>query len=165
MSPDFHITTFKHYKGVCMWVCVLNCFGHAWLWESMDCSPPGSSVHGILQARKLSGLPCPPPGDLPDPGIEFESLVSPALAGGLFTTSATWEGHGYCGWWLVIHSELECVIDTWKCIYLSGSFFHHKNMLLSILDNLRSYHSDKKYFTVRDSLLFSIHLTHVACIF
>ena len=38
-----------------------------------------------------SGLPCPPPGGLPDPGIEPASLTSPALAGGFFTTSATWE--------------------------------------------------------------------------
>jgi len=38
----------------------------------MDHSPPGSSVHGIFQARieYWSGLPFPPPGDLPDPGIE-----------------------------------------------------------------------------------------------
>ena len=33
----------------------------------------------------------PPPGDLPDPGIKPVSLMSPALAGGFFTTSATWE--------------------------------------------------------------------------
>ena len=46
---------------------------------------------GILQARILSGLPCPPPGDLLDPGIEPASLASPALAGGLFITSTTWE--------------------------------------------------------------------------
>ena len=39
-----------------------------------------------------SGLPCPRPGDLPNPGIEPMSLLSPALAGGFFTTSATWEG-------------------------------------------------------------------------
>ena len=38
-----------------------------------------------------SGLPFPTPGDLPDPGIEPESLVSPAVAGGFFTTSAPWE--------------------------------------------------------------------------
>ena len=46
----------------------------------------GSSRH-----EYWSELPCPPPGDLPDPGIKLESLVSPALAGGFFTTSATWE--------------------------------------------------------------------------
>ena len=36
-------------------------------------------------------MPCPLPGDLPDPGTEPESLKSPALAGGFFTTSTTWE--------------------------------------------------------------------------
>ena len=46
------------------------------LYNSMDCSPPGSSVHGILQARYWSGLPFPFPGDLPNPRIE---LRSPAL--------------------------------------------------------------------------------------
>ena len=39
-----------------------------------------------------SGLPFPPPGDRPEPGIELESL---ALAGGFFTTSATWEALGF----------------------------------------------------------------------
>ena len=58
--------------------------------DAMDCSPPGSSVHGILQAGIYwSGLPCPPPGDLPDPGITPSVLTSPALAGGFFTTTAT----------------------------------------------------------------------------
>ena len=42
----------------------------------MDCSPPGSSVHGIFQEEYQSGLPCPPPGDLPTPGIDSRS---PAL--------------------------------------------------------------------------------------
>ena len=52
----------------------------------MDCGPPGSSVNGILQASIGSGLPCPPPGDLPDPGTEPMSLMSPVLAGRFFTT-------------------------------------------------------------------------------
>ena len=38
-----------------------------------------------------SGVPFPTPGDLPDPGIEPVSLVFPALAGGFFSTIATWE--------------------------------------------------------------------------
>ena len=38
-----------------------------------------------------SGLPCPPPGDLPNPRIEPTSLMSPALPGGFFTTSAMGE--------------------------------------------------------------------------
>ena len=57
----------------------------------MDCSPPGSSICGILQARIQSGLPYLPPGDLPNPGIESRSLKSSAWAGRFFTTSATWE--------------------------------------------------------------------------
>ena len=56
----------------------------------MDCSPPGSSVHGISEARILSGLPFPPPGDLPGPGIE---LGSPVLAGGFFTTEPPGKPH------------------------------------------------------------------------
>jgi len=40
-------------------------------YNTMDCSPPYSSLHGISQAGIYwSGLPCFPPGDLPDPGIE-----------------------------------------------------------------------------------------------
>ena len=54
-------------------------------------SPPGSFVCGISQARILSGWPFPPPEDLPDPGIELVSLMSPALIGRFFTTSNTWE--------------------------------------------------------------------------
>ena len=52
---------------------------------------PGSSVHGILQARILEWVARPPPVDLPHPGIEPASLTSPALACLFFTTSAMWE--------------------------------------------------------------------------
>ena len=58
---------------------------------SMDYRPPGSSVHGILRQEQWSGLPGPPSGDLPVPGIEPASLTSLALAGRFFTASATWE--------------------------------------------------------------------------
>ena len=55
------------------------------LCDPVDCSPPGSSVQGIAPAEYWSGLPFPPPGDLPDPGIEPMSLASLVLAGGFFT--------------------------------------------------------------------------------
>ena len=61
------------------------------LCNPIDYSSPDFSVHRILQARILEGLPCPPPGDLLDPGIKPSSLISPALAGGFFTTSAIWD--------------------------------------------------------------------------
>jgi len=57
----------------------------------MDCNSLGSSVHGHVQTRILEELPCPSPGDLPDPGIKPVSLISPALAGRFFTTNTTWE--------------------------------------------------------------------------
>ena len=56
------------------------------LWTVVHQSP--LSVE-LSRQEYWSGLPCPPPGDLPDPGIEPTSLSSPALAGGFFTTSAT----------------------------------------------------------------------------
>ena len=46
---------------------------------------------GLSRQDYWSGLPCPPPGDLLNPGIEPLSLTSSALAGRFFTTSATWE--------------------------------------------------------------------------
>ena len=56
------------------------------LCDPMDCRLPDSSVRGISQARILECLPCPPPGDLPNPGIKPEFLASPALAGRFFIT-------------------------------------------------------------------------------
>ena len=55
----------------------------------MDCSLPGSTVHGFSRQEYWSEFPHLPPEDLPDLGMEPESLTSPALAGGFFTTSTT----------------------------------------------------------------------------
>ena len=49
-----------------------------------------------------NGLPFPSPGDLPNPGTETMSLVSPALAGGFFTICATWEPQGDLEGWGVV---------------------------------------------------------------
>jgi len=65
------------------------------LCDPMDCSPPGSSVRGIPQARVRSGLLCPDPPDLPDPGIKPMSLTSPALAGGFPTWEAPYNTASY----------------------------------------------------------------------
>ena len=58
------------------------------LCDPMDCGPPGSSVHGILQAGILEWIAISSFRYLPDPGIEPVSL---ALPGRFFTTSITWE--------------------------------------------------------------------------
>jgi len=52
----------------------------------VNCSPPGSFVHGIIQTRRLNELLFPSPGDLPDSGIKSMSLKSPELTGGFFIT-------------------------------------------------------------------------------
>ena len=58
------------------------------LYDPIDCSLLGFSIHGMLQA---SGLPFPPLDSLPDPGIKSASLMSLALADGFLTTVTTWE--------------------------------------------------------------------------
>ena len=71
---------------------MLSHFSHVLLFATLwtvACQAPLSM--GFSRQEYWSGLPCPPPGDLPDPGIELTSPASLALAGGLFTTSATWE--------------------------------------------------------------------------
>ena len=60
----------------------------ATLW-TVACQAPLSM--GFSRQEYWSGLPCPPPGDLPDQGIEPLSLTSPVLASRFFTASATWE--------------------------------------------------------------------------
>ena len=68
---------------------MLSLFSHVPL-----CATPWTVVHQAPLSMEFSrqeywsGLPCPSPGDLPNPGIESMSLISPALAGGFFTT---WE--------------------------------------------------------------------------
>ena len=57
------------------------------LCNPMDCSLPGSSVHGFSRQEYWSGLPYHLLGDLPNPEMEPASLFSLALAGGFFTTS------------------------------------------------------------------------------
>ena len=86
--------------------CWLSCFSRVPLCSPMDCSPPGSSVHGDSPG-KITGMGChPPPGDLPDPGIKPGSQVS--CIGRqvfFFNTSTTWEdpyqevaGAGFSSW-------------------------------------------------------------------
>ena len=59
--------------------------------DPMDCSLPGASVHGILQARILEGVAISFSRGLSHPEIKLVSLKSPALAGRFFTTRGAWE--------------------------------------------------------------------------
>ena len=72
-------------KCVCAVVSVVSHSAAPW---TVNCQAPLSM--GFSRQEHRSGLPCPPPGDLPDPGIEPVSLTSRALTGGFLTTRATW---------------------------------------------------------------------------
>ena len=73
------------------YACTLSRFSCVGLCNPMDCSPPCSSVHGILQVRILEWLAIPFSSGSSLLSIKPVSLMSPAWTGGFFTISATWE--------------------------------------------------------------------------
>ena len=81
---------FSHYMYICVQKSCSN------FCDPMDCSPPGSSVHGILQARILEWVAMPSSRESSCPGIEPTSLLSPVLAGGFFTTKCHLESPCVC---------------------------------------------------------------------
>ena len=70
------------------------------LCDPIDCSPPGSSVHGTFQARILEWVVIFSSRGSSDLGMKFESPVSPVLAGSEFTNCVTWEAPSFwaAGW-------------------------------------------------------------------
>ena len=107
------------------------------LCDPMNRSPPGSSVHGSSKAKKYcSGLTFPPPGDLPDWGIEPKS---PALAGGFFTTEPP---EDYQTNWYTSYKTLFRLYAL-GCILLvitvfKGFFFNHTSNYCDNIDLERS---------------------------
>ena len=78
-----------------MHACVFSRFSCIWFFATLwtvACQAP--LPMGFSRQELWSGLPCPPPGDLPDPGIELTYLMSPALAGSFFTPISPWEAKG-----------------------------------------------------------------------
>jgi len=74
--------------------CMLSRFSHVWLFATLRTVASQALLSlGFSRQEYRSGLPCPPPGDLPNPVTEPKSPMSPALAGGFFITRATWEVH------------------------------------------------------------------------
>ena len=69
---------------------VLSCFNYVWLFATLWTIAHQSALSmGFSRQEDWSGLPWPPPGDLPDPGFKPSSLMFPALAGRFFTTRVT----------------------------------------------------------------------------
>ena len=86
----FKVNCRPQYACVCVCVCVVSPFSRVCVtvWAVTHQAP---LPMGFSRQEYWSGLPCPPLGDLPNPGIEPVPLTSLALAGGFFTTSATQE--------------------------------------------------------------------------
>ena len=98
MSHLYHFTEqFNSYLPIShVHVCELICFSHVQLFVTLWAVAHQVSLStGFSRKEHWTGLQCPPPGDLPEPGLEHVSLTSPALAGGFFITSATWEAQFY----------------------------------------------------------------------
>ena len=117
-----------------MHACMLSRFSCVWLFET-----PWTVAHQAPLSMGFSrqeyywnGLPCPPPGGLPDPGIEPASLLSLALAGRFFTTKATWEAQSRVDLSLFF---LFHPIDLWT--NMSDRISHIHNFSVSFL--LRSF--------------------------
>ena len=102
---------------------MISCFSHvqpcATLWTVAHQAPLSM---GFSRQEYWSGVPCPPPGDLPDPGIELESLTSPALAGKFFSTSATWEApYQLSGFFFHTWPTLR-LSPVWVCTFFQDGF-------------------------------------------
>ena len=84
------ITPESLFSGTLMCVCMLSSISHVRLCD-MTVAYQALLSMGFSRQEFWSGFLCPPPGDVPDPGIELTSLMSPELAGRFLTTSATWK--------------------------------------------------------------------------
>ena len=92
-------------------------------WTELNCSLPGSSFHGIFQARILEWVSIPFSRGSSQPRDKTRVLASPALAGGFFTSSATWEAQGS----VYLDSKVSagirsfpliCLVSSWTSSYL-----------------------------------------------
>ena len=105
VSPEMSFCPFSMHEEACL----LSYFSCVWLFATQwTVAHQAPLSMGFSRQEYWSGLPCPPPGELPDPGIKPESLMSPALAGGFFTTSTTWEAPQEEGSVILTHGVASC---------------------------------------------------------
>ena len=109
-------------------VCMLSHFNHVRFFVTpwtVACQAPLSM--GFSRQEYWSGLPCPTPGDLPDPGIKPVSLASPALAGGFFTTEPPGKHHAlqslsrvqlFVTPWTAAHQAPLSINNSWSVLKL-----------------------------------------------
>ena len=106
------------------------------LCDPADYSLPGSSVYGDSPGKNSGvGLTSPPPGDVPDPEIKPSFLLSPALAGRFFTTSATWEVLIYT----YVHANIQTSFLPYNVVRM-GKLSHWRLPLPNSVQPLTSFH-------------------------
>ena len=107
---------------------MLSHFSRVWLFVTLWTVAHQAPLSvGFPRQEYWSGLPCPPPGDLPDQAIEPASLMSPALAGRFFTTSTIWH-HTYM---IIYPHQMMAMLGIAVCITMQKivTEIHHLNNL------------------------------------
>ena len=117
--PELVPDNIKLFLNSTVHACMLSCVQlFVTRWTVTHQTPPSM---GFSRQEYWSGWPCPPPGDLPDPGIELVPPMLPALAGKFSITSATWESRS----WTI---TMKIIMTNPKLKGLSGtkqsSFWH-----------------------------------------
>ena len=132
--------------------------------DPMDCSPPSSSVHGALQARNWSGLPCLPPGDFPQPGIK---LMSPALqVESLLLSHRRSPGERYTN--LINRKSFPPYYPTRKCstnIQEPDAQLARDTHIVEFISTLSPGHRHTVPFFLFPGLMSSLYLEHLPYIF
>jgi len=103
----------KEKKNCIAPMCMLSHFSRLWLCNPANCSPPGSSVRGILQ-EYWSGLPCPPPGD-PDQGLNLHLLCFLHWQAGSLPPPPPGKPSSYVGGQHCL--IVSFLLKSWDCIY------------------------------------------------
>ena len=111
--PWTHISYSWDYINIrCTW-CVLGHFSHVWLFATLWTVVCQALLFvGFSRQEYWSGWPFPPPGDLPEPGLNLGLFTPPALAGKFFTTSTTWEAQ--CTWYVCYIY----ILYKYMCVYI-----------------------------------------------
>ena len=125
------------------------------LCNTMDYSPPGSSVHGILQAKYWSELLYPPLGELPNPGIEPSSLALQADSLRLSLQGSPWHRIGT--------QQVSVEYNLSNCFWLVLWLSHSIDKKLRLM-NLLKITTHQCWSWVQLTLLsITIHLYYVSC--
>ena len=126
---------------------------HLYMLSHFSCASPWTVAHqaplsmGFSSQEYFSGLPCPPSGDLPNLGIEPESLTTPALAGRFFTTSVIWEAPIAQG---TIPNTLQWL--TWENKLKKKGYmytYNHFVVHLELMQHCKSTYSNKSFIKIK----------------